>query len=178
MKFTQKDLDELKKLLVLAQSGERGPYERFLLKVTPYVRTIVQKVFINDDRADVVQEVLLSIHKSLGSYDSKRPVLPWVSALANRRVVDYIRKTTSKKQLDEMLKDQNVTNQQLDTKPFEEESLCLDSLPETTKRAILLTKVEGHSTEEAAQIIGIGPNALRTRVSRGIKKLRKSLGVN
>ena len=52
---------------------------------------------------------------------------------------------------------------------------ALQSLPETYREAILLTKVTGLSVAEAAQVLGSTPSAVKLRVHRGYKELRKTL---
>lgn len=52
---------------------------------------------------------------------------------------------------------------------------ALSELPDEAREALLLTAVEGLSTEAAAAVVGIQPAALRKRLSRGRKQLRARL---
>ena len=53
---------------------------------------------------------------------------------------------------------------------------ALDRLPENQKRALLLTKVHGRSTAEAAMIAGTTPGAIKQRAHRAYLTLRQLLG--
>jgi len=165
---------DLRKMLILSQKGDQVQYREFLKAILPIISSIAQrKVFNAEDSSDVIQEVLLSIHKALPTYDSKRAVLPWVVTITQRRIVDYIRKITRRNSTELLTEDGDVTFFQAETKLAIEGLKILDRLPADTKKAIILTKLEGYSTKEAAQMLGVKENALRTKVSRGMTKLRK-----
>jgi RNA polymerase sigma-70 factor (ECF subfamily) len=173
----------LKQLLVLSQKGDQVAYHRFLLNILKIItQRVNKKLFNQNDTKDVTQEVLISIHKSLASYDSKREVMPWVMAITDRRIIDYIRKITRKNEFENLSFDGDVTKLADDTNNNTEDldsyhmtpeiQELLNTLPEQAKRAIELTKLEGYSTKEAAQVLGLKENALRTKISRGLASLR------
>src|SRR6266702_1549440 len=76
-----------------AQAGDRDAYRRLLEDVAPYLRSIAARHFRNSgDIEDAVQEVLLTVHAVRHTYDPARPFGPWLVAIANRRVVDALRR--------------------------------------------------------------------------------------
>jgi len=170
------DKKKLIKNLALAQKGDKSAYKSFLSDVSSLLRPIVsKKVFDQSHVEDVLQEALLGIHKSLHTYEPGRDPLPWVKAIAHRKIVDYIRKTLKKEENEVFTKEGDVTifadpaNIEMGTEDI------LQGLEPTLREPIELTKIKGHSTSEAAEILGIKENALRTRISRGLTKLRKIL---
>ena len=166
--------NKLRELLILAQTGDKESYRKFLEMVLPYISSMAsKKVFEKNDVSDVIQEILMSIHKSLGTYDSKRAVMPWLTTISQRRIIDYIRKVSKRPELEGLTKDGDVTFLKDETKVSLDTSEVLKHLPEDTQKAITLTKIEGHSTKEAADILGIKENALRTKISRGMTLLKK-----
>jgi RNA polymerase sigma-70 factor (ECF subfamily) len=44
------------------------------------------------DRNDLVQEVLLSMHRAIASYDSQREFVPWLMAIARNKMADRARR--------------------------------------------------------------------------------------
>ena len=52
---------------------------------------------------------------------------------------------------------------------------ALAGLPETQRQAVLLTKIHGHSTAEAASILGTTVGAIKLRAHRGYVALRRKL---
>ncbi len=171
------DDNKLSKLLRLSQEGDKNSYREFLQTITPLLLKIANKAFHKDDVTDIVQDIYVSIHKSLPSYDPNRSATPWVCAIANRRVIDYIRKIEYRSQNEEHFVDGDVTNYSDQTKTIIDQELppFLELVPKETKEALILTKIEGYSTDEAAKLLGLKSNALRTRISRGLKTLRDKL---
>lgn len=170
----------LKRLFIQSQAGDQASYRKLLEAILPIIEYRVRrKVFEVKDQSDVIQEVLLSIHKSLASYDSRFDVKPWVTAICERRIVDYIRKVSRRNNNEVLTDDGDVTNITCDAKSLletrqdvEELRELMKDLPEDSQQAIRLTKLEGHSTKEAAQILGIKESALRTRISRSLSQLK------
>ncbi len=84
---------ELATLLVKAQEGDGTAYREFLDRASHYVRALVgRRLSPAQTVEDVVQEVLLSLHSARHTYSPGRPVVPWIRAIAQRRVYDYLRK--------------------------------------------------------------------------------------
>jgi RNA polymerase sigma factor (sigma-70 family) len=168
--------ENIRTLLVATQSGDQRSYQELLRLLYPYVEKIVsRKVHKQDDIYDVTQEVLISIHNSLNSYDPDRQAMPWINTIIQRRVIDYVRKITRISDNETTTSDGDVTFLRAPANFLTEDLEWIEELPEDLKQAVVLTKIEGHSTTEAAEIVGIKPDALRTRVSRGIRKLKKIL---
>ena len=79
--------------MAAAQSGDGTAYSRLLRDVLPYVRAIVRRHHATPDRVeDVVQDVLLTIHRVRNTYDPSRPFTAWLGAIAHRRSVDAVRR--------------------------------------------------------------------------------------
>lgn len=172
------DWDKIKILLIESQAGDQNSYRELLSELFPWIQQKVRsKVFKSDDYEDIVQDTLISIHKALHTYDSSYEPAPWVFAITKRRIIDYIRKTGRKNDLFTENNQQAVTNHigKANIESVREEFELLEDLPENLLRPILLTKIIGHSTSEAAQILNIKENALRTRISRGFRLIEKKL---
>ena len=170
------DRELLKNLLTESQKGQRESYKEFLISITPYIKSIVKKrVFNQNDLDDVYQNILISIHSSLNTYDPSKDPIPWITIISQRRIIDYIRKTT-RVAASEIFTDEGDVTMFMDQTNIDiEDTDILNGLGVELKRPIELTKVDGYSTKEAAEILGISESALRTRVSRALKKLRVML---
>ncbi len=172
-----KKLNDHSLLVSKAQKGDKQAYREFFNILYPYIEAKVKnRIFNPSDIPDVVQEILISIHQSLNTYDASYPLSPWVNTICQRRIIDYIRKIS---RLEDSAQNEefDVTNT-IGAANINSEAEALEVLNLISpqyREVILLTKVIGHSTAEAAQILGIKENALRTRVSRGFKELEASL---
>lgn len=84
---------ELALLMAASQHGDRVAYEALLQGlghvVMLYVRRRVGHTHWVDD---VVQEVLLSLHKARHTWHPERPFAPWFYAVLQSRMIDAIRK--------------------------------------------------------------------------------------
>ena len=70
-------------LMAATQSGDRLAYDRLLREIVPYIRSIIRAWHRAPDRVEeIVQEVLLGLHRVRHTYDPARPFLPWLAAIA------------------------------------------------------------------------------------------------
>lgn len=169
--------DKLRELMIRSQAGDQSSYKEFLALVYPLIQAkIRKKVFNDDDCHDVIQEVMVSIHQSLATYDSAYPIHPWLHTICQRRVIDYIRKASKFNELHDR-QEFDVTNAvgAANIESEVEKYEVLQPLNEQTKTAVILTKVYGLTTAEAATQLGMKENALRTRLSRAFKDIEKFL---
>lgn len=85
--------DRWGELLAAAQRGDADSYHAFLTAIIPFVRTIARRRCWSEDMADdVVQDVLLTVHRVRNTYQPGRPVGPWLTAIVVRRSIDEARK--------------------------------------------------------------------------------------
>ena len=164
-------------LIERSQQGDKEAYRQFLNALYPWIEGRVgRRVFNESECADVVQDVMISVHKSLNTFDSSYSFLPWLLAICNRRIVDYIRKK-GRIEEQEISGELDVTNVEgsANIDSVREQYELLAPLPENLLRPVWLTKIEGFSTAEAAEKLGIKENALRTRLSRAFKMIEKYL---
>ncbi len=79
-------------LMAAAQNGDARAYRALLRAVLPIAAATIRRQGVPADRVDdVVQDVLLTIHRARATYDPSRPFLPWLRAIAQRRAVDALR---------------------------------------------------------------------------------------
>lgn len=166
LQMPQKKFSEL---LIKAQDGDKSAYSLFLTECSVYLKLKMRKWINRPEVAEeLIQEVLIGIHKNLQTFDSSRDPEAWISGIARFKAIDYFRKNPHKFQ--ELSGD--VTNPEEITNSIIEN---LDHLPESLKAALIMTKVDGLSTREAASKLGIKENALRTRLSRAMTRLKEEL---
>jgi RNA polymerase sigma factor (sigma-70 family) len=83
--------------MAAALDGDEAAYRRFLNAVTPHLRMVVRRRLTafglgNQDVEDIVQEALLAIHLKRGTWDVRRPIGPWVSAIVRNKLIDALRR--------------------------------------------------------------------------------------
>lgn len=166
----------LKPMWLRAQAGDALAYRDALAKIAQRLRRFYGRRLqaLPDEVEDLVQETLLALHVQRGTYDDALPVSSWVFAIARHKLVDLWRRRGRRDNLNDSLDD--LTE---DQHPLAQEELpsrrdlavLLEQLPESQRKAILLTKIEGLSMVEASERSGVSVAALKVQVHRGLKQL-------
>ncbi len=69
--------DEWPHLMALAQSGDQQAYTRLLKALVPVIRSLARRQIADDILLeDVVQDVLLAVHRVRHTYDPASPFCP------------------------------------------------------------------------------------------------------
>jgi len=171
-------------LMARAQDGDRHAYRALLEDMTPYLRALAARCFKEpNDAEDAVQDVLLTVHAIRHTYDPGRPFGPWLVAIANRRLIDRLRRHIRARSREIELSSEHETFSP-DAANFQFEDTSADSaalhaaiatLAPDQRRAINLLKLKEMSLKEAALASGRSVSALKVATHRAIKSLRKRL---
>ncbi|MDE2165267.1 MAG: sigma-70 family RNA polymerase sigma factor [Alphaproteobacteria bacterium] len=169
--------------MAAAQDGDRRAYETLLRQTLPYIRTVVRGLNATPDRVEeVVQEVLLTVHRVRHTYDPARPFRPWLAAIARRRAIDALRRrrrTETHEIFDEAayetFADPEANRHQERPASAAGLSAAVADLPAQQREAVRLLKLRGLSLAEASAESGTSIAALKVNVHRAIKTLRKRL---
>lgn len=166
-----------------AQAGDREAYRRLLVEIAPYLRSIAARRMQNrGDVEDAVQDTLLTVHAVRHTYDPTRPFGPWLVAIANRRIVDVMRRRTRAAARETPLEPEHETFAAGEANYHEVASEirvlrdALENLPAGQRDAIRLLKLKEMSLKEAAAASGMSVAALKVATHRALKRLRKMLG--
>jgi RNA polymerase sigma factor (sigma-70 family) len=178
--------DRLGNLMRQAQQGDSAAYAVLLRDLTPRLRRIIgkQRGFAGrDDVEDLVQDVLLSLHRVRATYDPSRPFMPWLLAIVRHRLVDGFRRQARVTGHEVALDDIDVTMTGPAANPDQGRADDLDAvrdavaaLPPGQRRAIELLKLQELSLREAAAASGTSIGALKVASHRAIAALKKALG--
>jgi RNA polymerase sigma factor (sigma-70 family) len=166
-------------------AGQRGDpllYEKLLTELTPYLRGFVTRRLLDPTASeDVVQNVLISLHRARQTYRHERPFGPWLHAIARNAVIDFARQRTRRSRRESSLDVDRVTEPAVD--PIDpvgrtlspELSEALEMLPDNQREAVELIHLGGLSVAEAAERAGVTKSALKVRAHRGYRSMRAYL---
>lgn len=149
----------------------------------PFLRAVARRRCRTDHATeDAVQEALLTIHRVRHTHTPGRPVKPWLAAIADRRAVDQVRRSTRVGR-QEVADDHSYATFADPAANREEASGSAQALARLSqdlspvqKEAIELVKIRELSLVEAAAVSGQSVSALKVNIHRAIKKMRASLG--
>jgi RNA polymerase sigma-70 factor, ECF subfamily len=170
-------------LMAAAQDGDRRAYERLLREIVPFVRMIARRRHASADRVEeVVQDVLLTVHRVRHTYDPNRPFSHWVAMIAQRRSIDALRRRTRRDAFEisdpaayETFVDPGANKVVEAYAATEGLSEAVAALPPQQREAIELLKLREMSLAEASAQSGRSIAALKVNVHRAIKSLRKRM---
>jgi RNA polymerase sigma-70 factor (ECF subfamily) len=179
--------EQLRLLMRRAQEGDADAYRALLTAITPRIRRVVRarRGFLDVAATeDLVQDVLLSVHSVLATYDPSRPFMPWLMAITRNRLVDaarrYGRQHAHETQVDDVhVTFSDVATNTADEGPGDLELLeqAIRTLPAGQRQAIELLKLQEFSLREASAATGTSVAALKVATHRAIVSLRRILGV-
>ncbi len=166
-----------------SQAGDAQAYHELLVEISPALRNMVRaRVFDSAAAEDVVQNVLLSIHRARHTYRPERPFGPWMRAIARNAVIDFFRQTGRRREREVGIEVIEELAAEQTESPAQTAALsprlqkALERLPEKQREAVNLVQIEGLSVAEAAARAGVSAGALKVRAHRGYQALRKTLG--
>lgn len=167
-----------------AQAGDAAAYRELLDAIAPRIRRIVarQRGFAGPEQVeDLVQDVLLSLHKVRATYDPGRPFVPWLLAIVRNRVVDgarrYGRTAAREVALDpaDLTFAEPATNFNQDVSgELQALRRAVQALPARQRTAVELLKLQELSLKEASVISGMKEGALKVATHRAMAALRKA----
>ncbi|MGC4069450.1 MAG: sigma-70 family RNA polymerase sigma factor [Polyangiaceae bacterium] len=165
-----------------AQSGDPSAVERLLEQIAPSIQRFGQRMCQNTaDSEDVLQDTLLNVLGHLKEFEGRSSFTSWVFSLTRSACTRRRRglKNQAMAPLDdigETLKSTHTPEQGASERELSRllES-ALDRLSEEHREVLLLRDVESLTAPEAADILGISVDALKSRLHRARQALRQAL---
>lgn len=158
-------------------SGDAVAYRRFLVTITPHLRSVARyrcrKFGASDgDAEDVVQEVLLAIHLKRGTWDQSRPIGPWIAAIVRNKLINTLRRRGRQVIVPiEDVIDTLGTEEHADDLPPGDMDSLLAKLNGPQRTIVQSISIDGSSVRETARKLGMTEGAVRVALHRALKKL-------
>jgi RNA polymerase sigma-70 factor (ECF subfamily) len=158
-------------------------FEGVISSYSPVLFRVAMRRLRNvEDAEDAVQDALLSAYKHIGQFEGRSQLSTWLSSIVINTAGMKLRKHSRHEMvsLDQNKEDDGPTfaNRLKDARP-NPETICaqtemdealrqaLAQLSPKMREAIQMRDLEGRSTREAANALGISTNALKSRLTRG-----------
>lgn len=146
-----------------------------------------------EDAQEITQDVFLSVHQSLGSFQKKSKLSTWIYRITINKCLDFIKSKSYKNRIAYLISlfSSDKTQIRFDNPNFnhpgvlleQKESLkkifdCINTLLPNQKTAIILSKIEKKSQQEVAEIMGLSIKAVESLIQRAKNNLATKLGQN
>ena len=163
--------------MVRANAGNAEVYAKLLGEIGGVIEQYLRRRFGESDFIeDCVQECLLAIHRARASYDPARQFRPWMFTIVRHKAIDTLRRRgTRYRHVAEERGSAEPLAPNADPAVALQAAEALRGLAPEYRDALLMTKLEGHSLDEAARRAGVSVTAMKSRVHRGIKQVRRLL---
>jgi RNA polymerase sigma-70 factor, ECF subfamily len=143
---------------------------------------VERRVRSRETAEDILQEVMLRIHRQADGLKRAEAVAAWVHAIARNAIVDHYRSARVRREL--------VTASAIEPETGDEAkagardvraelAACitplLKRLPATYREALTLTEIEGLTQAQAAEHLGLSHSGMKSRVQRARGQLKQVL---
>jgi RNA polymerase sigma factor (sigma-70 family) len=160
-----------------AMSGDASAYRRFLVSVTPHLRSMARQrcrsVGASEgDAEDIVQEVLLAVHLKRGTWDQSRPIGSWMAAIVRNKLIDTLRRRGRHAMVPiEDVMDTLGVEDQSDSLSQREIDGLLAQLKTQQREIVQSIAIKGNSLRETADRLHMTEGAVRVALHRALKTL-------
>ena len=177
-------------LVSAAKSGDEGAFEELINRYERKIFRLTMNITQNrEDAEDSMQEAFLKSFTNLDRFQGDSRFYTWLVRIAvNEALMKLRKRRPNQVSLDEPINtdDDSIFREIEDWGPSPEKKFAQTELNEILNSVIqdldpifrvvfLLRDVEGVSTEETAQILGISVAAVKSRLLRARLKLRQKL---
>lgn len=162
------------RLLKTTPQGDQD-WRTLVNTLRPFVASRVAAV----DADDVLQEVVLRLHRKMHTLGDEERFGAWAYRIARNTIIDHLRvngRTQARAaDLPEELVDESASESDAPSESIlgAYAAACIDGLPEPYREAMRLTELEGNTQVEAARLAGVSVTAMKSRVRRGRVKVRE-----
>ncbi|HEU4886903.1 MAG TPA: RNA polymerase sigma factor [Thermoanaerobaculia bacterium] len=170
-------------LMRIVQSGDYSPASEIYDRYSGRIYNFAFRFLRNSEAAeDATQEVFVKMLKHANQFHGDAKLSTWLFSITANWCRDYLRKADNKsKESDDVLvalpaPSELAPDRNLERRESEQRvRRALQSLTAEQREAILLSRYQGLSYAEIAQIAGCSEGAVKTRVFRAMETLKKTL---
>jgi RNA polymerase sigma factor (sigma-70 family) len=169
-------------LMAAAQSGDRVAYETLLRDCVSFIVGLARRQGVPADRVDdVVQEVLLTVHRARATYDPRRSFEAWLHTIVERRAIDVLRQMRrhGQREVHAPLAVEGYADETVDLSAAVEHkeasrlvAAALAELPGRQREAVHYLMLGERSLDETAALTGRSKGSLKVNLHRALKALR------
>lgn len=171
------------RLLVAVARKDETAFRRLYDFASPKLFAITLRICRDRNVAeDALQETFTAVWRRASAFDSRRGTgMVWLAAIARNRAVDMLRRRQKHDghqfgtYQEESTRLPDLEAARVDYAELDGLLNCLNELDDTQRETVLLAYYEGWSREELSNRFDMPVNTVKTRLRRGLAKLRACL---
>lgn len=170
----------LEALMRKSLEGDKLAYAELLRETARLLRPyLAKRLSFESEVEDVLQEILISVHKARHTYDGLRPYKPWAYAIARFRLQDYLRQhyADQLRHAVDISGLENILHENVTEPGISYESISgeIQKLPGKQAAILQLMHQDGYTAKEVAEKLGMNESAVKVAAHRAYKVLRQKL---
>jgi RNA polymerase sigma-70 factor (ECF subfamily) len=170
-----------RELVAAAQGGDRDALEALLQRHADRIFAICRRLTGNQaDAADAAQEAMIALVRGLDRYDGRAAFTTWAYRVTTNACLDELRRRRRRPEpgLPDVEVETTGSRPRLDEAVADRLSVddAMAALAPEFRAAVTLRDVLGLDYAEIADVLGIPPGTVRSRIARGRAQLAAALG--
>jgi len=183
-------------LMVGIRQGNSQDFEKLVGRYASALYRFVYRILKDEGEAqDLVQETFLRVYRNASQYNPQYPLRVWIFSIAShlamnilssarrRRILFFWSRSSSPEQEKDVPQEEEIMDPA--TNPEEEFSRqqisqrvrqAIDNLSPRQRIALTLSKLEGLSYKEIAEIMNINISAVESLIFRAKRKIQREIG--
>ena len=171
--------------MTAAQAGDGAAYQALLRDCIPVIKSVARRRGVAPDHVDdVVQDVLLTIHRARQTYDPARSFTAWLCVIADRRAIDLLRRIRRRdlREVHAPLAFEGHADQAADptqglvrADTASAITRAITGLPARQREAVQHLVLEERSLADTATLTRRTTGSLKVNLHRALKALRGSI---
>jgi RNA polymerase sigma-70 factor (ECF subfamily) len=169
------------------RAGEPELFEILMRRYNQRLYRVARSIVKNEAEAeDVMQQAYVNAYAHLDQFAERARFSTWLTRIAVHEALGRLRRRRRVQEVDVSSETEGTGATLTSGEPSPEQQAlaaelrlllegAVDALPRTARSAFVLREVEGLSTAEAAECLGVSEDVVKTRLHRARLQLRKEL---
>jgi len=185
------DVDSLpdSEIVKRVRAGDRALFEILMRRHNQQIYRAARAILKNETEVeDVMQQAYINAYLHLDQFEERSRFSTWLTRIAVNEAIGRRDKTKASQSMNQRLEEDrgSVVDTFTSSEPSPEHQAyarelqrvleqAVDELPETYRAVFMLRDIEGLSTSETGEGLGLGEEAVKTRLHRARAMLRRSV---
>jgi RNA polymerase sigma-70 factor (ECF subfamily) len=169
------------------REGEHALFEILMRRYNQRLYRVARSILRDDAEAeDVMQQAYVNAYTHLDQFADRARFSTWLTRIAVYEALGRLRRRRRVREVDVSSENEGTGATLTSEAPSPEQQAltgelrvllegAVDALPRTSRAAFVLREIEGLSTAETAESLGVSEDVVKTRLHRARLQLRKEL---